>query len=373
MLKRYTTIALVVFSLLSSSVAVRAQVQPEKVDTDAMAKIREEGMKHSQVLDILSYIADVGGARLTGSPNIRNAQEWAKKKLTDWGLTNAHLEAWGPFGRGWSLEGFAVNMIKPEYNPLIAYPKAWSPSTKGAVRGEVVYLNAKSAEELDKYKGKLKGAIVLIDKARDVKAHFDAEGRRMSDEDLLKLANADGAGGGGRRPEFTPEMRAMMELSLKKWLLAASEGAAVVLEPGRGDGGTMFISAVNIPAPVDTPFNQRPRAWAKDVTGVLPQAVVAVEHYNRLVRMIERGARVEMEVNISTRFYDQDLNSYNVIAEIPGTDLKDEIVMLGAHFDSWHSGTGATDNGAGSAVCMEAVRILQSLGIKPRRTIRIGL
>jgi len=376
MLKRYTTIALLVLSLLSSGVAVRAQMQPEKVDTDAMTKIREEGMKRSQVMDILSYICDVGGARLTGSPNIRNAQEWAKKKLTEWGLVNAHLEAWGPFGRGWSLEGFAANMVKPQYNPLIAYPKAWSPSTNGAVRGEVVYLNAKTPEDLNKYKGKLKGAIVLIDKVREVKPHYDAEGRRMSDEDLLRLANAEGAGG-GRRFDPTPEQRAAQDLLQKKWQMAVAEGAAVVLEPGRGDGGTMFIASVNIPPPGDAPansnFNQRARPWAKDVTGVIPQAVVAVEHYNRLIRMIERGARVELEVNINTRFYDQDLMSYNVIAEIPGTDLKDEVVMLGAHFDSWHSGTGATDNGAGSAVCMEAVRILQALGFKPRRTIRIGL
>jgi carboxypeptidase Q len=374
MLRRYATAFLLTFSLISSGFAAGAQTRQEKVDADAIARIKDEGMKRSQVMDILSYLTDVPGARLTGSPNIRAAQEWAKTKLAEWGLQNAHLEAWGPFGRGWSLEGFAVNLVKPSYSPLIAYPKAWSPGTNGPLRGEVVYLKAKSADELEKYKGKLKGAIVLIEDQRAVKAHFDPEGRRMSDEDLLKLADADApAGGAFRRPELTPELRAAAELLMKKWRLAVAEGAGVILEPGRGDGGTMFVSAATIPAPVDAPFDRRPRPWAKDIGTVIPQAVVAAEHYNRIIRMLERGAHVEMEVNINTRFYDQDLMSHNVIAEIPGTDLKDEVVMLGAHFDSWHSGTGATDNAAGSAVCMEAVRILQSLGLKPRRTIRIGL
>ncbi len=374
MLRRYATVFLTIFSIFSSGAVVRGQSQ-EKIDIEAITKIKNEEMKNSQIMDILSYLTDVSGPRLTGSPNIRAAQEWAKAKLAGWGLQNAHLEAWGPFGRGWSLEGFAVNLVKPHYSPLIAYPKAWSPSTNGPVRGEVVYLNAKTADELEKYKGRLKGAIVLLEGQRAVKAHFDAEGRRMSDDDLLKLANADvptpGAFRG--RPELTDEEKAAAELTLRKWRMAVAEGAAVVLEPGRGDGGTIFVSAVTIPAPVDTPFDRRPRAWAKDIGTVIPQAVLAAEHYNRLIRLLEHGSRVEMEVNINTRFYDQDLMSHNIIAEIPGTDLKDEVVMLGAHFDSWHSGTGATDNAAGSAVCMEAVRILQSLGFKPRRTIRIAL
>jgi hypothetical protein len=264
-------------------------------------------------------------------------------------------------------------MIKPHFSPLIAYPKAWSPSTAGAVRGPVVYFEAKTVEEVEKYRGKLKGAIVLFEKPMEVKAHFEPQGERNSDEELLRLANAEPQGGGpGRRFEMTPERRAAMEMSAKKWQLAVSEGAAVVLEPGRGDGGTIFLGSATLPAPADASFDRRPRAYAKDAVTV-PQAVVAVEHYNRLIRMVEKGARPEVEINISTRFYDQDTNGYNVIAEIPGTDLKDEVVMLGAHYDSWHSGTGATDNAAGSAVAMEAVRILQTLGLKPRRTIRIAL
>src|SRR5215216_6071286 len=170
MLRRYTAILLIISSLFFSGAGAGAQVQQEKVDLEAIARIKDEGLKRSQVMEILSYLTDVYGARLTGSPNIKAAQEWAKGKLTQWGLQNARLEPWGPFGRGWSLEGFAANITKPHYAPLIAYPKAWSPSTNGAVRGPVLYFDAKSEEDIEKYRGKLKGAIVLMDKARDVKA-----------------------------------------------------------------------------------------------------------------------------------------------------------------------------------------------------------
>jgi len=380
MFKRYTAILMtVLISIISgaSGVAVRAQGPLEKFDLEAINKIKEEGMNHSQVMDTLSYITDVPGARLTGSPNIRVAQEWAKQRLAAWGLQNAHLESWGPFGRGWSLEGFSANLAKPNYAPLIAYPKAWSPGTNGVVRGQPILLEAKTEADLEKYKGKLKGAIVLLTEAREVKAHYEAPGHRQTDEELLKLADAEpqGAGGPGGPGRFrmTDEQRAAQQLLNAKWLLLQSEGAALVLEPGRGDGGTMFVQSANLAYPQNTPQEQRKNIRDKDAPPVLPQVVVAVEHYNRIVRMMQRGAPVQLEFNVTTRFYDQDLMSYNVVAEIPGTDLKDEIVMLGAHFDSWHSGTGATDNAAGSAVCMEAVRILQSLGLKPRRTIRIGL
>jgi hypothetical protein len=365
--------AVLIFCLTAS-----AQVaQVEKVDLEMVKKIREEGTQRSQVMETLSWLTDVHGPRLTNSPQYRAASEWAKNKLTEWGLQNGHLEAWGPFGRGWSLEGFTANIAKPSFSPLIAYPKAWSPSTNGVVRGQVVYLDAKTADDLAKYKGKLKGAIVLIAPPRDVQAHFRPEGTRMTDEELLRLANAEpptpgGPGGGGRRFNLTPEQRAMAELTSKKWQLVYEEGAAVALDAGRGDGGTIFVQSATIPAPVDASFGSRPTPWAKDAK-VIPQASLAAEHYNRVMRMLAKGIPVELEVEIKAKFQDQDLMGYNVIAEIPGTDLKDEIVMVGGHFDSWHSGTGATDNAAGSAVAMEVVRIIQALGVKPRRTIRIGL
>jgi len=380
MLKRCFATLLTALIAVSSVASAVAQGPQEKFDQAAIDKIKEEGMKHSQVMDTLSYITDVPGSRLTGSPGIKAAQEWAKQKLASWGLQNAHLESWGPFGRGWSLEAFSANLVKPNYSPLIAYPKAWSPSTAGVLKGQPVYFDAKTEADLEKYKGKLKGAIVLLTEAREVKAHYEALGHRQSDEDLLKLANAEppaaggqqgGRGGPGRFG--TPEQQAAFELQNKKWLMLQQEGAGLVLEPGRGDGGTMFVQSATLAYPTGTPRDQQKTIRDKDAPPFVPQVIVAAEHYNRIIRMIQRGAQVQLEFNVSTKYYDQDLNSANVVAEIPGTDLKDEIVMLGAHFDSWHSGTGATDNAAGSAVCMEAVRIIQSLGLKPRRTIRIGL
>lgn len=367
---------ILMLSLTLSPLAVAQQAQSEKVDLETINKIKTEGLERSQVMETLSWLTDVYGPRLTGSPNYKAASEWAKNKLAEWGLQNAHLEAWGPFGRGWSLEGFSASVIKPTYSPLIAYPKAWSPSTAGAVRGSVVYFDTKTEADLERYRGKLKGAIVLLSPAREVKAHFKPEGTRMTDEDLLKLANADGSPSGVQRSymmNMTPEMRAQMELARKKWQMIYDEGAAVVLEAGRGDGGTIFVGSVTLPSPSGNPFDPRaPRAYSKDAKAI-PQAVIAVEQYNRILRLLAKGVPVEMEVQISAKFHDEDLNGYNIIAEIPGTDLKDEIVMVGGHFDSWHSGTGATDNAAGSAVAMEVVRIIQSLGLKPRRTIRIGL
>jgi len=373
MFKRYLTVLLVIATLGGSSVTVRAQASQEKVDLDAINKIKEEGLKRSQLMEVLSYLTDVQGARLTNSPNIRAAQQWAKQKLAEWGLQNAHLEAW-QFGRGWSFEGFSAGMIKPYYVPLIAYPKAWSPGTNGALRGKPVLLDAKTPADLDRYKGKLKGVIVLFSSPREVKAHFEPLGTRETDEGLLKLANAEPpvAGGAGRF-NFTPEQRAEREFQNKKWELIYAEGAALVIEPSRGDGGTVFVQGATLSYPEGTPFDKRKNVRDKDAPPIISQVVVAVEQYNRIIRMIAKNAPVELEVNISARYYDQDLMSHNVIAEIPGTDLKDEVVMLGAHFDSWHAGTGATDNGAGSAVCMEVMRILQTLGLKPRRTIRIGL
>ena len=373
MFKRYLTVLLVIASLAGSSIAGRGQAAQENVDLDAINKIKEEGLKRSQVMEILSYLTDVQGARLTNSPNIRAAQQWAKQKLTEWGLQNGNLEPWH-FGRGWSLESFSAGLIKPYYVPLIAYPKAWSASTRGAVRGTPVLLDAKTPADLAQYKGKLKGAIVLFSPTRPVKAHFESLATRETDEGLLKMANAEPpAPAGGGRFNFTPEQRAERDFQNKKWELIYAEGAALVLEPSRGDGGTVFVQGATLSFPEGTPVVNRRNVRDKDAPPVIPQVVVGVEQYNRIVRMIVAKAPVEIEINISAKYHDQDLMSHNVVAEIPGTDLKDEVVMLGAHFDSWHAGTGATDNGAGSAVCMEAVRILQALGLKPRRTIRIGL
>ncbi len=311
-------------------------------------------------------------------------------------------------------------MIEPHFSPLIAYAKAWSASTPKTIRGEPIYLNAETTEDLQKFRGKLGKAIVLISPPRELKAWFTPPGERQTNDQLLALANADsgaprprggpqggrptgdasgqgtsGSTGGAPTPGAAPasgeqpprqrpsgaDTRSSFTLTADKWQLCYEEGAAVVLEPGRGDGGTVFVASATMPRLADggrgsesgNPFSRGPRPWAVDAPEILPQAVLAAEHYNRIVRMIERGAHPKLEIDIASRYYVDDQNCFNIIAEIPGTDLKDEIVMLGAHFDSWQSGTGATDNAVGCGVAMEAVRILNAIGAKPRRTVRIGL
>src|SRR5262250_847502 len=280
--RRYKWVMAPTLGALIFCLAVSAQVaQVEKVDLEMMKKIREEGMQRSQVMETLSWLTDVHGPRLTNSPQYNRACEWAKGRLAEWGLQNASLEAWGPFGRGWSLEGFTANIVKPDFIPLIAYPKAWSPSTNGVVRGPDVYLDAKTPEDLEKYKGKLKGAIVLVSPPREVQAHFKSEGTRATDEELLAMSNAPPpapGGGGFRRGGGNPEQRAALDLVRKKWQMVYDEGAAVALDMGRGDGGTIFVQSVTMPAPADAPFG-RARPWSPDAK-LIPQASLAAEHYN---------------------------------------------------------------------------------------------
>jgi hypothetical protein len=344
----------------------------QKKDLDAAKRIQDNALNHSQIMDIVGYLTDVCGPRLTGSPNLRRAEEYARDKLRDWGVANAHLESWGPFGRGWSLEGFTANISSPSFSPLIAYPKAWSPGTNGTVRGEVVFLDVKTPEDLNKYKGRLKGKIVLFSPARHVDPLFAPPAQRRTDEELQRLANAP-APGEPAPLQPSPEQRAAEDLDYRKWQLIQSEGAAVVLEPSFRDAGTVYVTAATVPYPSDVPFRKRVNAWDLSSPVVTPQINVAAEQYNRIVRLVVRGILVQLEVNIATRFYDNDPMSYNVIGEIPGTDLKDEVVIIGGCIDSWHAGTGATDNAAGAATVLEVIRILQSLGLKPRRTIRVGL
>jgi hypothetical protein len=368
--RRFTAplIALLVFSLAVPA-QVPAPATTEKVDLEMMKKIREEGFQRSQVMDTLSWMTDVVGPRLTGSPQMKHANEWTKNKLTEWGLENAQVEAWGTFGRGWSLARFSANVIEPVPFPLIGYPKAWTPGTNGAITGEVVYLDIKTEADFEKYRGKLKGAIVLSVPMREVKAWFNPPGTRFTDTELLTMSNAAPPGAGGPRqggPAGAPNAEQMQRfreqqaVAQKRTEFLRSEGAAALVDIGRvGDGGTLFVGGGG------------PRD--KNAPQALPSITVTVEHYGRIVRMLEKGVKVKMEVDIKAQFHDDDLMAYNTVAEIPGTDLKDEVVMLGGHLDSWHSGTGATDNAAGCAVGMEAVRILKALGVKPRRTIRIAL
>lgn len=395
MLKRRFVAALLLYALLCTQAALGQQPSGGQVQTassvqkntnDPIERIKDEGLNRSQVMRILSHLTDVIGPRLTGSPQMKRANEWTRAKLAEWGLQNARLEPWGPFGRGWELKSFSAEVISPQTIPLIAYPKAWSPSVN--VTGDVVYVDAKNENDLQRFKGQLKGKIVLTAPMREVKAHFDPLGTRMSDKELLELANAPMPGRApSRRFDMNdPRVRERIQnqiFAAKKLQFFADEGAAVLIDPSfNGDGGTVFVSAASVPQPIDTSspaatlrslFMGRVRPYDKNAPPVIPQLVMAVENYNRLARMIQAGEAVRMNVKLEVQFHDQDLMAYNTVAEIPGSDKADEIVMLGAHMDSWHAGTGATDNGAGVAVCMEAVRILKALGLQPRRTIRIAL
>jgi hypothetical protein len=323
-------------------------------------------------MEMIGYLSDVSGPRLTGSPNLKKAEEYARDKLREWGTDNPHLEAWGPFGRGWSLEGFTANMLAPGFSPLIAYPKAWSPSTKGTVRGEAVFLDVDTVADLDKFKGKLKNRIVLFSPIHPVNPLFDPPAKRLTDDELQRLSNAEAAGD-PRLFQLTPAQLSAQNLDYRKWQLIQSEGAAVVLQPSFRDGGTLYVTAASVPNPPGVPFNERRQAWDLNPPPIAPQVNVAAEQYNRIVRLLKRGISVQLEINVDARFRSDDPMSYNVVAEIPGTDLKEEVVMIGGCLDSWHAGTGATDNAAGAATALEVFRILQSLGLKPRRTIRIGL
>ena len=394
-----------------------AAAEPPKPSTDPIERIKDEAMNKSQVMATLSYLTDVIGPRLTGSPAMKRANDWTKDKLASLGLENAHLEAWGPFGKGWTLQRYSLQVVEPQCIPLISFPRAWSPGTNGTVTGEVVDLDVAKAEpDLEKFKGKLSGAFVLLGAPRDVEAHFEALGSRLTDKELLELANAAEANprrprqdprppatpatpaapgataaapappappaASGRRGGMTPEQRAAALWQRKKMVFAMDEGAAAILDASaHGDGGTLFVAQATVPtaplppegggeAPPNAP--RRISAWDKDAPRFLPQITVAKEHYNRLLRMVRQGEKLKLALDLAVQYHDE-APTYNTVAEIPGTDLKDEVVMLGGHMDSWHAATGATDNAAGVSVAMEAVRILKALDLKPRRTIRVAL
>lgn len=348
----------------------------EPVDTLAIRLIREEGLTRSQVMSTAFWLTDVYGPRLTGSPQLDSAMTWAARQLERWGLTNVHREPWGPFGRGWTLHHVRAEVTAPFAFPVLAYPKAWSPDLDGPVTAEVVRFDVEDTSAFATYRGKLRGKIVLLEPPRALKEPFEPLARRRDAEDLLTLANAARAEGGRN---YSPDLLRQLELAQRRLQFLYEEQPLAILDRGyRGDYGTVFVDAADVPVLPNTPWYERPGPWEPGVR-VIPQFTVAVEHYNRIYRLLAHGFRVEMTLDLDVSFYDDDPYEYNLIAELPGTDphIGDEVVMLGAHFDSWHAGTGATDNAAGSAVMMEAMRILKAvydqLNRGPRRTIRLAL
>lgn len=336
-----------------------AQEKPEKVDLETVTRIRYEEFHNSQVMQLASGLMDSIGERLTGSPNMKRANDWTRDKLTEMGLVNAHLEAWGPFGRGWANHYTNVRMTSPDLVPLIAYAKAWTPGTNGVITGKCIRASIEDKKDFDKYRGKLAGMIVIFGPDADVKPIVESPYKRLTDDDLSKIGEYQIP---GERPPFRmAEMLRRRQFMKDLNQFFADEKVLAVIDHSRGTagGGTVFV--------------QSGGSYKPGETTTIPQLTMASEHWSRIARLLDQKKDVTLELNVTNQFYDDDPMQYDTIAEIPGTDKKEEIVMLGAHLDSWHAGTGATDNGAGSIVMMEAVRILKAIDIKPRRTIRIGL
>jgi carboxypeptidase Q len=347
---------------ISSSVVLHAQ-DKEKADLEAIAKIRSEGFRNSKIMQLANGLIEEIGARLTGSPNMKRANEWTRDKLTEFGLVNAHLEPWGPFGRGWSNEYCNVRMTSPDVATFIAYPKAWTPGTQDAVRAQavrvIIHLTPQDfARDVARYKGKLAGKIVIYGDDAEMTLSSEPLSKRYSEKDLEEMEQYQIPGGPANpNGNFVTRQRMMRELN--KFFDEEKPLVVIDRSPVAIGGGTVFL--------------QQGGSYKTGLTVGTPRLTMAAEHFDRISHILAGKKDVEMEVNVKNTFYDDANTQWDTIAEIPGTDKKDEVVMLGAHLDSWHTGTGATDNGAGTIVMMEAVRILKALDLKPRRTIRIGL
>lgn len=358
----------------TQGIAAAPQPAVESLDLNMYARIRAEGMAHGRAMDFASALSDGIGPRLTGSPNMKKANDWTRDTLTRIGLENAHLEDWGEFGMGWYQINTWGRMVAPDPEPIWMQAAVWSIATSGPVTGEVAYVPL-TESALDAAKGTLKGKIVLLGAIRPVADLDQPLSFRSSDEELKDMEGDKPprrmTGPLPETPQLLAERRRVAALRERAVTMMQQEGVAAVLLPARDNGrsgGTGMIfddNTINLMRPGQLRRNLVP----------FPYAVVMIEHYNRLARLVQARVPVMLEVNIQTAFTGDHEHGFNTLAEIPGTDpkLKDQVVMVGGHLDSWVSGTGATDNGAGSVIAMEAVRILKALNVKPRRTIRIGL
>jgi len=349
-----------------------AQPQPQRetLDINMYQRIRLEGIDHSHVMEYASALDDDIGPRLTGSQNLKHANEWTRDQFTAMGCVNAHLEDWGEFGMGWTQLNTWVRMTSPDTAVFIAQAAPWSPATNGTVSGPAIWIDIKDEKDLDKYKGKLGGKIVFYGAMRDVPPVEKPLWTRLDDAELKKLTEYPVRPGG--RGDFLQAFMKRLELRQKVGALLASEHALAVVTPSRdgrdggGSGGTFFD---------DNGAGFGWEVYKREHVDPVPVVVMAIENYGRVYRLLQANVPVSVEMNVDTKFTGDHEHGFDTIAEIPGTDpnLKDEVVMVGGHLDSWASGTGATDNGAGTVVAMEVMRILNALQVKPRRTIRVGL
>jgi carboxypeptidase Q len=355
-----------------AAAGVQTQNAGGGIDYAMYSKIRDEGLQHSQALDHVSWLADVYGPRLQGSPAMRQAADWVAKKLTSWGLANVHQETF-PFGKGWGLVRFSAHMIEPQVMPLAAVPRSWTPGTSGTVTGEVVRVDIRTDADFEKYRGKLAGKIVLTQSPREVRMLEGIVVQRWNDA-LLKEAMTMPIPA-ARPPAEAGEGRNALADRIQQFFVdervvaAFDRGGDTSIVAGdnqmswrtqRTDGGTIFPSG----------------GGGREATSpkMVPSVTLAVEHYNRMIRVLDKGLPVKVELEIRTEFYDDaGANGFNIVGDLPGTDPNGEYVLLGAHLDSVGTGVGATDNAAGVSVMMEALRILKTVGARPKRTIRIGL
>ena len=332
-------------------VAVATLGSAQAPDLDVFAKIRAEATEHSQAEPVFDMFTIGIGPRLTASPAHKRAAEYARARLAGYGLSNARLEPWH-FGRGWTLEKLTIEMVEPRYLPLIGYADGWSSSTNGEIVAAPVWIGGKSPEQVADLRSELKGAIVMTE---PMMTDFVRKDRpQPSDPNYAPMsaayATSVGRRPGGRGNGPTPAQR--IAASLK------DAGAGVILKPSRGEFGTVFVTGRDGGA------------------GAVPTVTLSAEQYNMIAHMLEQNIPVKLRVNVQGRYYDADNgNAYNVLAELPGSDpaVRDEVVMIGGHLDSWHTGVGATDNADGATTVMEAMRILKAIGARPRRTIRVAL
>ncbi len=353
----------------------------EPIDEAAITRIRDEGFNRSQVMETAFWLTDRYGPRLNGSPEHEEAGDWAIERLRSWGLENVRKERFRS-GRGWSLANFHATMLTPRVMPIIGMPRAWTPGTGGAVTAELVRPVITSEADAAAWRGKLRGRIVLTQPVRQVRmleygdgfvARYDDQDGRWRREAMTPSPPPSPPPPAAAAPAGAPPAPFdVMRFYREEGVVALFDyGAATDMGQGgsnlswrhqRPDGGTLFVQAGA--SPYDDPANG------------LPRVTIAVEHYNRMLRLVERGIPVRVELNVDVRFREEAedaLNGFNVIGEIPGTDKADEIVLIGAHLDSWHGATGATDNASGVSAMMEVVRIIKATGLRPRRTIRIAL